>query len=115
MERLTYRTDNGEYVGMPNYVSTRTALEKLSRLEDLEEELGIDLLTKHKIEQSLDYDGLVYVKKVDDFASVICRNADGLLIDTRHLFDKKKIDKLCLWVNYSAYGRTWALTREEME
>lgn len=29
MNRLTYRTDNGEYTGMPNSIEIRTALEKI--------------------------------------------------------------------------------------
>lgn len=48
MKRLTYRTDNGEYTGMPNSIEIRTALEKLSKIEDIEEELGIDLITLFK-------------------------------------------------------------------
>ena len=48
MKRLTYRTDNGEYTGMPNSIEIRTALEKLSKIEDIEEELGIDLTTLFK-------------------------------------------------------------------
>ena len=39
--RLTYKTDCGEYTGMPNSIPIRDALEKLAHLEDIEENLKI--------------------------------------------------------------------------
>lgn len=120
MNRLTYRTDNGEYTGMPNSIEIRTALEKLSKIEDIEEELGIDLITlfkalkdgiivyyedeeRYKFHNDLRIEyhktlgwGLVYI-----YGSC-CRNDMPMMLDME-------------FYELKGYGKTWALTKEELE
>ena len=120
MSRLTYRTDNGEYTGMPNSIEIRTALEKLSKIEDIEEELGIDLITlfkalkdginvqyedeeRYKFHNDLRIEyhktlgwGLVYI-----YGSC-CRNDMPMMLDME-------------FYELKGYGKTWALTKEELE
>lgn len=120
MNRLTYRTDNGEYTGMPNSIEIRMALEKLSKIEDMEEELGIDLITlfkalkdginvyyedeeRYKFHNDLRIEyhktlgwGLVYI-----YGSC-CRNDTPMMLDME-------------FYELKGYGKTWALTKEELE
>lgn len=120
MNRLTYRTDNGEYTGMLNSIEIRTALEKLSKIEDIEEELGIDLITLFKAlkdginvyyedeerynfhnDLRIEYHktlgwGLVYI-----YGSC-CRNDMPMMLDMD-------------FYELKGYGKTWELTKEELE
>ena len=131
MNRLTYRTDNGEYTGMTNSIEIRTALEKLSKLEDIEEELGIDLITLFKaLKQEEVYirEGfcqevwgqweinktlpiyLYYVgdnEAYDDFI-----NKEWVLTFTEW---EKGFDYHEMLVRLKDYGKTWALNKEELE
>ena len=97
MERLTYRTDNGEYTGMPNSVEIRTALEKLSKIEDMEEELGIDLTMLFKALKNG-----IYGKAGSKIEHILA---------PRFSFYRKKI----YVYKIKDYGKTWALTKEELE
>ena len=80
--------------------------DKLSQLEDIEEELGIDLATLIKALK----DG-IWVKKSNNYIN----NYDGWLLS---------FQEDCFVVGYGGdtyayyfkdYGVTWALTREELE
>lgn len=125
MGRLTYKTDNGEYTGMPNSVDTRTCLEKLAKLEDIEEELGIDLITLFKALK----DGIWF-----KHTSPILKEEEPIIFSkgwrlghndptNRYYLElgdfRSKIldDKEWLWelAEFRNYGKTWALTKEELE
>lgn len=113
MNRLTYHTDDGEYVGMPNYIEIRTALEKLSRLEDIEEEIGIDLITLFKAlkygayyytsQNQLTHD---YVWLYDNYVSASVR--DKLSYSLLTCFQKQIL-------SFEDYGKTWSIYRENLE
>lgn len=102
--RLTYQISNGEYNEATD-VRGLAALNKLGRLEDIEEELGIDLLTFFKALRSgihvID-DGYPYDDRVDLIysSSIPC----GF---------KGKVSDHCVF--FKDYGKTWALTKEELE
>lgn len=84
-------------------------LEKLNKLEVIEEELGIDLITLFKVMKKrwvvekisrgymdVEIDGLSYTEE-----SMLCYDNDN-----------------CCTYNdlpFKEYGKTWALTREELE
>lgn len=100
--RLTYKTDNGEYTGMPNYIPIRQALEKLSQLEDIEEELGIDLVTLFKALKNG-----IYVSKNDKrFIPIILCHED-LTLDLEIGYQD--------YVSIKDYGKTWALNDEVLK
>ena len=97
--------DNGEtsYYTSPSYVKV---LNKLGQLEDIEEELGIDLITllkggKHGIWYLSN--GTLYFQKLD-----IC------LVDKcfREYID---YERRYMKYYFKDYGKTWALTKEELE
>ena len=85
---------------------TQMLLEKLGQLEDIEEELGIDLITLFK---ALKYP--IYVKEKDETWWCSNRLYFGLgqaFIVIIGLDDKDIILPL------KDYGKTWALTKEEL-
>lgn len=117
MKRLTRKVDKEwhyeiDYHTIDGYHTALGDLKfvnKLGQLEDMEEELGIDLIT--------------YIKAIRQQKVWVLYNGKLLQPDlvwwTSHTFNK-----LCLWfinddrpinVSYEDYGKTWALTREELE
>ena len=101
---------------MTKYVGKKVCINKLRQLEDIEEELRIDLITLFKALKSKE---------------VICKHERGIVYHETTL-EKHIISGLAfddeyygLWVfdkfgdeifYYTKdYGKTWALTREELE
>ena len=119
MERLTKDNDT-QYDLIGNYNSNieeftnnhklrNSVLNKLGQLEDIEEELGIDLITLFKALKQGFYvktkdinEGLISLVKAKDIRSIdiVMRNIG---------FVSTKV------VLFEDYGKTWALTREELE
>ena len=91
-------------------------VDKLSQLEDIEEELGIDLVTLFKALKSKE---VIYKRK----RGIVHRETTletyvilGLAFDDEYyglwVYDKFG-DEMLLYVK--DYGKTWALTKEELE
>ena len=122
MNRLTYKLDepiktkylNYEYKRIPDYdidrgnygrISDDMIFNKLGKLEDIEEELGIDLITLFKALRDgvfINEDGSVYkdcIKSIEHWS-------DGW----GFISNDDYIEAL-----FEDYGSTWALTREELE
>ena len=83
------------------------AEEKLCQLEDIEEELGIDLITLFKALKN----GFWYKKENDIF--YISKN-DYLLTSGAIHYVGKGLIFAGLFLSNIDYGKTWALTREEL-
>lgn len=110
MERLTFKVEQ-----TPIYdcdykanVELKSLLDKLGQLEDIEEKLGIDLITLFKALK----DGIyVKINKEIDFIRYVS------------IFKKRKwhlYSSSTFWGKYDIgliknYGKTWALTREELK
>lgn len=79
--------------------------DKLKLLEDIEEELGIDLITLFKAQM----EGF-YVKTV-------CGIFPVLLSEWRFNLIKKEVHRIKFSDHYyfKDYGKTWALTKEELQ
>lgn len=106
MNRLTKKYDDGSYEF--NYLDPASYMQKLSQLEDIEEELGIDLITLNKLRKA----DKIYVKFFDEIQE----------------WNKTKVDlRYCkIWYGYNAgkgyglsqplsnYGTGFALTKEEL-
>lgn len=121
--RLTVKNGEGLIVessfeySLQNKVCYADCIHKLGQLEDIEKELGINLVVYHKLMDIL-YCGEPNILYVKDKGVII--QVSVLEID----YCKKKIifykDNLH---NYNAdyvygffqYGKTWALTKEELE
>lgn len=83
--------------------------DKLGQLEDIEEEIGIDLITKDKVEKNryvfVGYQNSIEINQVE------IKKYGRLGID---IYDKNAVFKYN-YLSYKDYGKTWALTREELE
>ena len=78
--------------------------EKLYLLEDIEEEIGVDLVTKDKVEQA----HMVYSKQYGKvFIAFWYRKYIIIEIDSNRAITTRLL--------YKDYGKTWALTEEELE
>ena len=87
-----------------------TAIHKLGQLEDIEDELGIDLLTYFKIKSAKS----VYVKELGkDCSEMLVRpSKDSIDVCYKGFVNIPECDS-CLQLK--DYGKTWALTKEELE
>ena len=85
---------------------------KLERLEDIEEELGIDLITLFEIYNKLFEQKFVYFKIGNEIKR---EYYDRYVID----FKNKEIIsveyELMGFYSFKDYGKTWALTKRELE
>lgn len=83
---------------------------KLGQLEDIEEELGIDLITYFKIKSAK----TVYVKELrnDCFEMLVRPSKDNIDVCYKGFVNIPECDS-CLQLK--DYGKTWALTRKELE
>ena len=143
MNRLTYKLDepiktkylNYEYKRIPDYdidqdnygrISEDMIFNKLGKLEDIEEELGIDLVTLFKIiKQKYVYTNR-FNKRIEQF---VLTKIDGiekdylgrnyLRLDFQEVeYDDNgnEIDSIIHWIpDTRDYGKTFALTKEELE
>ena len=104
--------------------------DKLGQLEDIEEELGIDLITlfkalkkgiyfKHYDEDIIHYSNdIEKISPTFEIKYELCCNFQCLIIISEEQKDDGgwlKIDYNIWHLKYSDYGKTWALTRRELE
>lgn len=88
---------------------------KLGQLEDIEEELGIDLITFFKIFEGRD----VYIKLnngliIEGFSPIIEENLCGIYFTVEGKYVNTIADYGDYYVSLKDYGKTWALTKEEL-
>lgn len=112
MKRLTERR-NGLYYDIEECVVSNCS-QKLGRYEDIEEELGIDFITLFKALKngfySIDKNKHIYTMKptkgnggsINFYTCLECIIAEDTFGD-QYIFSLKD------------YGKTWALTKEELE
>lgn len=129
MNRLTKRDliRNPSIIGVGNYYlmqelyvnereKVQVAIEKLAKLEDIEEELGCDLITLFKALKQ----GYIYEKLEDEITK---RDVD--MLDFKEGVRCVLFEKSCEIDNYMQcyqmlnyiqdYGKSWALTKEELK
>ena len=83
-------------------------LEKLEKLEDLEEELGIDFITLFKVIK----EDQIYYKF---FNEIQCWSPIKIELRKGNIYFARQVGgKYSLRQPLSNYGKTWALTREEL-
>ena len=106
--RLTHRTNDKKILRyLPNHKKTRQQINnKLGQLEDIEEELGIDLITLFKA----NLEG-VCLKGFGGKFPVMIRVGEITHSVTLHTYTTYP-EKIMLKVE--DYGKTWALTKEEL-
>ena len=114
MERLTKKHDgSGSYTQfgdkyIPNHnIRHKQCVEKLGKLEDIEEKLGIPLEVLFKALK----DGVYYDYKHREPEDIAFRLCYKELIVRYTCFGEIDYD----YLEFKDYGKTWALTEEELE
>lgn len=112
MKRLTEKdkeciggyTSNGVY----DISWQANAFEKLGKLEDIEEEYGVDLIILFQAKG-------IFVEEQNTDEKEIVFEEVTLDLDNKLLLFKHPRKEIGKGRNISQYGKTWALTREELE
>ena len=104
-KRLTYKVN--DYYYFDNVDELMDVSNKLGQYEDIDEELGIDLITLFKVIKNGFYTNF-YTK---NRYCAPCYNIVKLELKRIQVNDYDE----CFSVNFKDYGKTWALTREELE
>ena len=98
-------------------IKHKQCVNKLGQLEDLEEELGMELKVYHKLMNMLycgkKYSNILYVKDKDTIVQVGILEID--YCKKKIIFYKDKSYNSDYVYCFIQYGKTWALTREELE
>ena len=115
--RLTRYDDENRYYRPCDYESDKQSTilklcKKLGQLEDIEEELGIDLITLFKIlKRKKIYWVNEYNKKIQQMIMYGECDLMGIFVYEKG-FEYPECSKHLL---YKDYGKTWALTKEELQ
>ena len=109
--RLTEKRNNEIGYGYKEYSSESSVAitQKLGQLEDIEEELGIDLITFFKYM----FADKFYVK--DKYLGIVERLFWSISRNYVEVVEEKYPYGDCTeTLNFKDYGKTWALTKEEL-
>lgn len=123
MNRLTRAWATNEKGKAINYVAPPVddektqflVWQKLGQLEDIEEELGIDLITYFEIKKSK----IVFMKEEypnneikNDISEMVVRSSqNGIDVCYKGFINIPECD---ISLHFKDYGKTWALTKEEL-
>ena len=120
MNRLTKKAQfvrnliTGKEIKYISNESDQMCVDKLGTLEDIEEELGIDLITLFNIDKQLNTKKEIWFKIEDEIEENL-RFDSYYIIDLKHkAFVKIEYEPLD-YLYFKDYGKTWALTKEELE
>lgn len=108
--RLTEKETTEMFDNLAHYYSTEEyieAINKLGQLEDIEYELGIDLITLFKALKN----GITYKTPLGNNYAYTTLTSDRLSIEYKWKCLRKGTHKFY----FKDYGKTWALTKEELE
>lgn len=120
MKRLTKKQDNSYVFINGEFHNIGEHINKLGQLEDIEEELGIDLVTLFKALKNgfwAESSTKITFCKEDEEHTVFIRHL-GYDVEICCEESENAIDGKCkMYLERSTkdYGKTWALTREELE
>ena len=125
--RLTKKYEEDYFVNQDNRELTRLDYEddynsaqiirnKLGKLEDIEDELGVDLLVKLRVEIAIANN----IKRNKD-TKVFCIGCDGSISEVSFykffppcITVLSSVENQCFELDYRDYGKTWALTKDEL-
>ena len=119
MNRLTKKNDIGYFPIFEHETKGKyyDLVHKLGVLEDIEEELGMELKVYHKLMSMLycgkKYPNILYVKDKDTIVQVGILEID--YCKKKIIFYKDKSYNEDYVYAFIQYGKTFALTREELE
>ena len=112
MNRLTNKNMEFTFGRMSGKTIFNKIYRKLSQIEDIEEKIEIDLITLFEVYNKLCEQKFLYIK-IDN--EIKCVYYDYYVID----FKNKEIIGMeyepMSYYEFQDHGRTWALTKEELE
>lgn len=91
--------------------NSNACVDKLGKLEDIEEQLGVDLITLFKAKNNGFYVKSYCINR-GEISFVL--KTDILYVDLMSWLIHTDYDNL-FYVDFKDYGKTWALTKEELE
>ena len=132
LERYTEKRTNGVYIVKVKYLlknledGTNEQIDKLGRIEDIEEKLGIDIVTLFKALENGFYVRKFVIENDEyaDYREIWDQlNQDIVQIGCtkyfrfRHWYETIEVDKFGNYIEVwlKDYGKSWALTKEELE
>lgn len=110
--RLTIKTEDSSYK-IGDFLRACKAIDKLGQLEDIEDRFGIDLAKAVELCERANSQKAVYVKEKWGIGTL--EIFDGLDVElfNHRLYENARGTYVSLDLN--EYGKTWALTKEELE
>ena len=93
--------------------NSNACVDKLGKLEDIEEEIGMDLIKAVELCKQVNSKKVVYTK--DEWGYYPIKFIDELDIELFSHRLYKNARGICLSLDLYDYGKTWALTKEELE
>ena len=104
-------TEKGKFSELYDTKSATACINKLGQLEDIEEKLGIDLITLFKmLKRKRIYSVNKYDNKIQQMIMYGECDLTGIFVYEKG-FEYPECAKHLL---YKDYGKTWALTKEEL-
>ena len=116
--RYTHKLDKPEgncnYFLIPDQEQCDAAENKLGQLEDIEEELGIDLIIFMRILRQMDAQDFKPVEKLDkDWIATPYQNVRYFIdLKEQKLIEHGREEHV---LNFKDYGKKWALTKKELK
>ena len=86
---------------------------KLKSLEDLEEEIGVDFIKAVKLCKQVNRNKVVYIKKDGSIDTINLLDELDIELFKHRLYLNARV--MCVSLDLYNYGKTWALTKEELE
>ena len=86
---------------------------KLKSLEDLEEEIGVDFIKAVKLCKQVNRNKVVYIKKDGSIDTINLLDELDIELFNHRLYVNTRV--MCVSLDLYNYGKTWALTKEELE
>lgn len=90
-------------------------LDQLEEYRKIEKELGIDLITLFNIDKQLNTKKEIWVKIEDEIDASYRYDGDYYIIDLKHKAFVKIVCEPIDYLYFKDYGKTWALTKGELE
>ena len=84
---------------------------KLKSLEDLEEEIGVDLIKAVELCKRVNRNKVVYIKKDGSIDTINLLDELDIELFNHRLYVNTRI--MCVSLDLYNYGKTWALDKEE--
>ena len=115
MNRLTRNvlTETSPMYELGEWADNEEALDKLGQLEDIEEEIGIDLIKAVKLCKQVNRNKIVYTKEKWGIDTLKLLDELDIELFNHRLYGNER--GIYVSLDLYNYGITWALTKEELE